>query len=168
VNHSILTELARALGREDFIERLPDAVLVVMSEIVTEETSGEDDTQVDDTVSGTPRRTLTKIPDVFETLAVRKKRHNEDKERITLGRERTCDIVVRTPGVSKLHAHFVPTQPLQLVDRGSQNGTFVGDRRLVASQPVAVAPGVQITFGDLVTKLVSPEELYVLLKTRRS
>ena len=168
MNHSILTELARALTREDFIERLPDPVLVVMSEIIAEEKSGEDDTQVGEQVEGTPRRTLTKIPDAFETLAVRKKRHNEDKQRITLGRERTCDIVVRTPGVSKLHAHFIPGRKLELVDRGSHNGTFVGDRRLVPEEPAAVQPGVQITFGDLVTKLVSPEELYVLLKTRRS
>src|SRR5689334_3031419 len=100
MNHSILVELARALTTDDFVARLPDPVLVVLSEIQPEEASGEDDTQVGDVaVAGTPGPAHSDVPKQFESLAVRKKRHAADKERITIGRERTCDIVVRTPGI---------------------------------------------------------------------
>jgi pSer/pThr/pTyr-binding forkhead associated (FHA) protein len=104
-------------------------------------------------------------PSAFETLPIRKKRHGADKDRITLGRERTCDIVVRTPGVSKLHACFLPGTPLRLLDVGSQNGTFVDGKRLAAEQPVAVTPGASLVFGDLATRLVTPTELYAMLKS---
>lgn len=169
MNHAILVELARALSREDFVARLPEPALIVLSELSSEEASGEDDTQVgQETVGGTPGPRHTSVPARFETIAVRKKRHSADKARITVGRDRTCDLVVRTPGVSKQHAHFLPGQSLRLVDDGSQNGTFVDGRRLAAQEVAELQPGQEIVFGDLATRLVSPEELYTLLKTRRS
>ena len=170
MNHSILVELARTLTREDFVARLPDPVLVVMSELVPEEASGEDDTQVGD-LQGVPGAARSSVPAVFEALAIRKKRHSDDKEHITIGRERTCDIVVRTPGISKLHAQFlagVASDGLQLVDLGSQNGTWLDGERLAPNRPAEVRPGAQLTFGDLVTRLVSPLELYGLLKSGKS
>jgi pSer/pThr/pTyr-binding forkhead associated (FHA) protein len=167
MNHSILVELARALTKEDFVARLPDPVLIVMSEMQPEEASGDDDTQVGEQ-SGRPAGVRSNVPATFEALPVRKKRHAENKSHITLGRERTCDIVVRTPGVSKLHAHFVTEPTLLVVDRGSQNGTFVDGKRLTADHPVEVKPGALLVFGDLTCRLVSPAELYGLLKSGKS
>jgi hypothetical protein len=169
VNFSILLELSRALSREDFIERMPEPVLLVISEVERgEEASGEDDTQVGEEIGGRPGGRQSELPERFDALAIRKKRHALDKDRITLGRERTCDIVVRTPGVSKQHAHFVAGEALFLVDEGSQNGTFVDGKRLAANQPVALRTGMEVTFGDLTTRLIGPDELYALLKTRKS
>jgi hypothetical protein len=168
MNHSILVELARALSREDFVARLPDPVLLVLSELVIEEATGDEDTQVGETVGGKPVKVRDEVPANFDALAVRKKRRGAEGERITLGREKTCDIVVRTPGVSKLHACFLPGQPLRVLDSGSQNGTFVDGKRIPADQPVEVQPGAQLVFGDLATRLISPTELYGLLKTPRS
>lgn len=169
MNHSILVELARALTVEDFVARLPEPVLVVMSELVPEEASGEDDTQVgDEVVAGRPGATRADVPTQFEVLAVRKKRTSGEKDRITLGRERSCDIVVRTPGVSKLHACFLPGPALRLLDLGSQNGTFLDGKPVSAAAPVEVRPGAHIVFGDLATRLVSSRELYGLLKSPRS
>ncbi len=168
MNHSILVELARALTREDFVARLPDPVLVIMSELEVEEASGEDDTQVGDLIRGTPKGVRPNVPEKFEAIAVRKKRHSEDRGHITLGRERTCDIVVRTPGVSKMHAHFIPGEVLQIVDLGSQNGTWIDGTRIAPDRPAEVKPGAQLMFGDLVTKLVSPLDLYGLLKSGKS
>ncbi len=168
MNYSILAELARALTREDFVARLPDPVLIVMSELEVEEASGDDDTQVGEQIAGVPKGLRTSVPNKFEALAVRKKRHSEDKGHITVGRERTCDIVVRTPGISKHHAHFIPGETLQLVDLNSQNGTWVDGARIAPDRPVEIKPGTLVTFGDLVTQLVSPLELYRLLKSARS
>jgi pSer/pThr/pTyr-binding forkhead associated (FHA) protein len=167
MNHSILVELARALSREDFVARLPDPVLVVLSELVKEEATGDEDTQVGE-IGGMPGKVRNEVPAQFDALAVRKKRRGAEADRITLGRERTCDIVVRTPGISKQHACFLPGQPLRVEDIGSQNGTFVDGKRIPANQPVEVQPGAQLVFGDLVTRLISPTELYALLKTTRS
>jgi hypothetical protein len=168
MNHSILTELARALTKDEFVARLPDPVLIVMSELEPEEASGEDDTQVGDTLRGTPGVARKEVPSQFESLAVRKKRHAADRTRISLGRDRTCDIVVRTPGVSKQHACFLFGPGLTVVDLGSQNGTFVDGIRLPPEQPTDVRAGQTIVFGDLVTRLVTPVELYALLKSTRS
>src|SRR5262249_41737337 len=143
--------------------------LIVMSEINEDGASADDDTQVDEVeVKGQPGALRAEVPSAFEALAVRKKRHASNKGRITFGRERTCDIVVRTPGVSKSHACFLPGLPLRLQDLGSQNGTFVDGDRLMPEQPVEVRPGSMVTFGDLPCKLIMPDELYALLKTPRS
>jgi pSer/pThr/pTyr-binding forkhead associated (FHA) protein len=171
MNHSILVELARALSSEEFIARLPEPVLVVMSQLEPDTATGDEDTQVgDDVVQGIPGTTPVEgtYPSAFETLSVRKKRHAQDRDRITLGREKTCDIVVRTPGVSRVHAHFLPGNPLTLIDPGSHNGTYVDGQRVATGQAVPLQPGQEIVFGDLVTRLIMPEELYGLLKSPRS
>jgi hypothetical protein len=170
VNFSILVELAKALSKEDFIERLPDPVLIVVTELERgEEASGEDDTQVGEQPSGGPSRVgKAEVPDRFDALAIRKKKRGTGDDRITLGRDRLCDIVVRTPGVSKQHAHFVPGKPLMIVDAGSQNGTFLDGKRLPSKQPVEVKAGAQLVFGDLTCRVIGPDELYVLLKSRKS
>jgi len=140
-----------------------------MSELEPDRATAEEDTQVgEEVVSGTPLRKLEGFPVTFEALAVRKKRHGLDRAHITLGREKTCDIVVRTPGVSRMHAHFLPGPPLTLVDPGSHNGTFVDGERLAAGEARVLKPGQEIILGDLVTRLVLPADLYGLLKTTRS
>lgn len=167
MNFSILVELSKALSKEDFVARLPDPVLLVLTELEkVEEASGDDDTQVGEEIGGRPAATHDELPDRFEALAVRKKRHGTERDRISLGRERTCDIVVRTPGISKMHACFLSGDPLRVVDEGSQNGTFLDGKRLEAQRPHEVRPGARLVFGDLTTKLIGPEELYALLKSR--
>jgi hypothetical protein len=165
MNHSILVELARALSLQDFESRLPDPVLIVLSETEHDEASGDDDTHVGETVTGPPAKGRQDPLATFETLAIRKKRHSVEKDRITLGRERTCDIVVRTPGVSKLHACFLPGTPLRLLDLGSQNGTFVDGKPLRGEEPLALKAGSSLVFGDLATRLATPAQLYAMLKS---
>jgi pSer/pThr/pTyr-binding forkhead associated (FHA) protein len=171
MNHSILVELARALSTEEFVARLPEPVLVVMSQLEPDSATGDESTAVgEESIGGIPSGTppFGEYPQAFETLAVRKKRHAQNRERITLGREKTCDIVVRTPGVSRVHAHFLPGSPLGLLDPGSQNGTFVDGKRVERGQQVTLRAGQEIVFGDLVTRLIMPDELYGLLKSPRS
>lgn len=169
MNHSILVELARALTPEEFIARLPDPVLVVMCEIEHDTATGDEATAVgEEVLSGIPVGTGETYPQGFETLPVRKKRHATDRDRITLGRDKSCDLVVRTPGVSRIHAHFVPGPELTLVDAGSHNGTFVDGEKIASGQPYTITPGQEIVFGDLVTRLIMPPELYGLLKSPRS
>jgi len=53
-----------------------------------------------------------------------------DKDSIKLGRSEDCDVVIPHATVSRLHAQILRTEDgYQLVDRGSANGIWVGERR---------------------------------------
>jgi hypothetical protein len=86
-------------------------------------------------------------------------------DRISVGRARICDIVIRHASVSKLHAHFRRTGPdrWELVDLGSQNGTRVRGQLLEPHKPEAVAPDVPLQFGTFAVKLVDGGGLFDLL-----
>jgi diguanylate cyclase (GGDEF)-like protein len=52
-------------------------------------------------------------------------------EKLTLGRDSSCDLVVVDDAVSRRHATIEPTDAgFLLVDEGSTNGTFVNDERI--------------------------------------
>jgi pSer/pThr/pTyr-binding forkhead associated (FHA) protein len=64
----------------------------------------------------------------------------------TLGRAVDNDIVISDPSVSRHHARLVIVDgAAELRDLGSQNGTFVGDRRITATR---LAEGDTIRLGD--------------------
>ena len=93
-------------------------------------------TQVVDPVS-LKRSAARRAPNV-EVLAVVKAPGNPYPDRVSVGRARNCDVVMRDPSVSKLHAHFRVGGPkLELVDIDSQNGTRVNGRALAPHQPAA-------------------------------
>lgn len=55
-------------------------------------------------------------------------------------------------GVSRRHAAIVRKEggALQIVDRGSPNGTFLNGQRLIANQPRILRDGDELRFGKLV------------------
>lgn len=56
---------------------------------------------------------------------------NLDKAELTVGRAADCDIVVDNLGVSRHHASFVQDgEQWKIVDKGSNNGTFVGTQKI--------------------------------------
>jgi len=68
-----------------------------------------------------------------------------------IGRYAPADLVVSSPRISRQHAHIVrsPLGIYELVDLGSQNGTFVNGRQLDhASYPLK--DGDEIVFGGVV------------------
>ncbi len=83
-----------------------------------------------------------------------------------MGRTRNCDVVLRHPSVSKLHAHFRRNEQgqLVLVDNGSQNGTRVNGKVLSESEPQEVAVGDVIQFGRLTTSLLDAAALFDLVR----
>src|SRR5947209_4014300 len=68
---------------------------------------------------------------------------------VTLGRGEDCDVRIDDKKLSRRHA-VVRTagDRVELIDLGSMNGTVVGDRRLAAHTPTALAPGVMATLGS--------------------
>jgi eukaryotic-like serine/threonine-protein kinase len=64
-------------------------------------------------------------------------------QRLLLGRARDAGIRLRDPDASRHHAAVTCTpQGVWVEDLGSSNGTFLGERRLAANQPQAVAQDV--------------------------
>ena len=106
----------------------------------------------------------------FDVLEISKAPGNPYPDRISVGRARNCDVVMRDPSVSKLHAHLRLRSDgqLDIIDLESQNGTRINGRALAAHQPEWATSGDMIMFGTLVTKLVDADALFDLLQRHDS
>jgi pSer/pThr/pTyr-binding forkhead associated (FHA) protein len=158
--------LARFSSRDEFIAKVSGLFLVLSTKIDEQDQVGFS-TQVLDPVSArkVAQNRGGKPPADVEVLPIAKAKGNPYPERVSIGRARNCDLVLRDPSVSKLHAHFRVDQPrLELVDNDSQNGTRVNGRPSAAHQPVVVAPGDVINFGTVTVKLVDAGGLHDLLR----
>lgn len=157
-----LAELAEKTTRDEFAAKLPHMFLVLETALFDQEQVGFS-TQVVD--PATLRRGQSKAPKNFEVLEVVKAAGNPYPDRVSVGRARNCDVVMRDPSVSKLHAHFrIGADKVELVDIDSQNGTRVNGRPLPPHQPQVMANEDTILFGSVAAKLVDAPTLYDLLK----
>lgn len=104
---------------------------------------------------------------VWRVMRVQKREGNPFPERISVGRARNCDVVLRLPFVSKLHAHLFQGEDgsLTLVDQRSANGTQVNGRELLPGDKAPVAVGDLISFGSLELELCDGGLLYDILMT---
>jgi hypothetical protein len=153
-----LTALARSLTREQFIQRAPGTFLAVLS-------------SMDGVMMGfrTEVVRITSVPKRAAPLAIHplvKAEGNPYPDRISVGRARNCDIVLRAPSVSKLHAHFQVRRAgiYELVDLGSHNGSRVNGQRVPPQTPELVESGDVVQFGDTAVQLVDGGGLYSLLR----
>ena len=101
--------------------------------------------------------------------AVTKSERNPYAGRISVGRAATCDLVVPTMHVSKLHAHFLRTErgTWELRDAKSTNGSFVNSRRANPGEHVPIGYGDVILFGTLEARFVDAQGLHDLVNARR-
>ena len=157
-----LAELAQSSTRDEFAAKQPHLFLVLEQALAAEAEVGFS-TQVVDPVS--LRRSTMRRSQNIEVLPVVKAAGNSYPDRVSVGRARNCDIVMRDPSISKLHAHFrVGGAKVELVDIDSQNGTRVNGRALAPHQPAQVANGDTVLFGSVACKLVDAAALYDLLR----
>jgi len=82
-------------------------------------------------------------------------------ERLSVGRARNKDVVLRNPSVSKFHAWFEVDEigAFHVTDAGSKNGTRVNGRSLAPRERTQVDSGDSIQFGVIDTVLCSPRVL---------
>jgi FHA domain len=162
VDTDTLADLAHATTREEFAAKLPHSFLVLDVGLFEQEQVGFS-TQVVDPAS--LKRAASKRSHGLEVLPVIKAAGNPYPDRVSVGRARNCDVVMRDPSISKLHAHFRIGGPkLELVDIDSQNGTRVNGRPLAPHQAAQVSNGDILLFGSVSAKLVDATALYDLLK----
>lgn len=101
----------------------------------------------------------------FGTLIIR----SADGERLvplrqpqyTIGRNPARDLHLDSPVVSNMHGRIeAGPQGAQLIDLGSTNGTFIGERRLPSNQPYPLVPGEEVRIGPFVLIYVPPGVSY--------
>ena len=85
------------------------------------------------------------------------------KDKLNVGRAKECDIQINDGSISKVHACFVVQPAFQLIDLGSQNGTYVDGKALVPHQAREVKAGMSVRFGVLPVDLVDGARLYDLV-----
>lgn len=86
---------------------------------------------------------------------------------VSIGRVASNDVVLEDDSVSRFHAWVSP--PLgrrgwQISDAESRNGTWLNDRRLSGSTPVALCDGDQLRLGKARLRFLLPESLRALVE----
>lgn len=104
----------------------------------------------------------------MQAAAVYKSDRNLFESKITVGRAKNNDIIIRERKMSKLHSQFILAEDggYQLVDMGSSNGTVVNGIKLKEGKAHGLKSGDKIAFWRYIFEFVEPEALIkLLLKT---
>jgi pSer/pThr/pTyr-binding forkhead associated (FHA) protein len=98
----------------------------------------------------------------WQVLPVTKRPGSPFPERITVGRATNCDIVLRAPSVSKVHAHIVCEAggAFHLCDNRPSNATFLNDEKLAPGESRALQLGDLVRFGPLEFEFVDATRLH--------
>lgn len=101
----------------------------------------------------------------WQAIRIVKRPGNPYPDRMSVGRAFNCDVVLRFPVVSKLHAHFSISAAgeLHLTDLGSSNGTWHNGLRLEPGQAITVAPRDRLSFGGVLCQVIDADGLYDLV-----
>ena len=104
----------------------------------------------------------------MRVAAVYRSDRNLFESKITVGRAKNNDIIIRERKISKLHSQIIPAEDggHQLVDMGSSNGTVVNGIKLKKGKSHRLKSGDKIAFWRYIFEFVEPEALIkLLLKT---
>ncbi len=149
-----MQERARSTSRSQFIADHPVPFLLVQG------TSGTGPLPFATNVSSLTDLVSQAAPEIF---VLQKSLANPYSDRISIGRARNCDIVLRDSSVSKLHAHFVADGKggFVLVDQGSRNGITLNGRPLKG--PELLTSGDELVFGSVMVEFLDAAAMYRML-----
>jgi hypothetical protein len=93
-------------------------------------------------------------------------RESAFQERISVGRARNQDVLLRHYTVSKSHAWFERDEEgaFYVADSGSKNGTTVNGKPIDAYKLIALEAGDRIIFGSVNTVITPAESLWFVLQ----
>lgn len=173
MSNSIDDGLPGATTLHELLARLR-AGLVLRQPILVEidDGSGSDSTGVERTMSvQVPRGGDSDLPDELARcrfVVVGKRRGAErDPVALTIGRSRTCDVVLASFSVSKLHATITHDRERDLfvvTDEGSRNGTRIDGVAVDPARGTALYAGAKVAFGDVSYVFLDPPTLRKLAR----
>jgi len=101
----------------------------------------------------------------WQATKIIKRPGNPYPDRVSVGRALNCDVVLRFPVVSKLHAHFTiaASGELRLTDLGSSNGTWHNGLRIEPGRAVAISTRDRLSFGGVHCQVIDANALYDLV-----
>ncbi len=114
-------------------------------------------------------RSAQTLVHAWRVAPLKKRDGNPFPDRISVGRAKNCDVVLRVPFVSKLHAHFLIGEKLlggerlQLVDQRSANGTSINGNPVRPGKPARISSADTIGFGRFEVTLFSAADLRTAL-----
>jgi pSer/pThr/pTyr-binding forkhead associated (FHA) protein len=163
--------LARAIRANEFAQKHPYPFLVrITADAQIEENPWEDQFAFSTDISDAPDEDDDDGEDLSPRAAivapVRKREGGLFPDRITVGRARNCDVVLRFPSVSKLHARLIMDgSQWVLVDHGSANGTFVNGTAVSPRARTALKLGDRLRLGEIEVDFVDAKTAYERLRT---
>lgn len=105
-------------------------------------------------------------PQGYVVFGIEKNEDNPWPDRISFGRARSCDIVVRHASVSKLHGHFViQDEGFALSDAKSTNGCKVNDQTVQPRERAPLSCGDVLCLGLINATFYTPAGLHRFLRT---
>jgi hypothetical protein len=154
-------ELASALDRNEFIARHPGYFLL-------KRPSGAAQPKESDFGFATVAIQVNVDPFAKEwrIVPVAKRASNPFPERLTVGRATNCDVVLRVPFVSKVHAHILMKNDgtMALHDNKPSNFTFHNQRKVAPDATEKLELGDSVGFGSLEFEFVDSGMLYDVLR----
>ncbi len=97
----------------------------------------------------------------------RARSHDRTPGAVTVGRARTCDIVIEDASVSKLHATIAHDHSRDLYtvnDEGSRNGTSIDGNPVDPDSGAVLYAGAKLAFGDATFVFLDPPTLRKLAR----
>lgn len=154
-----LVELARTVSREAFLAKVPSRFLVMGIGI-----DGQRPMRFTTQVLQVSERSTT--DEQLNVLPLVKSANNPYADRLSIGRARNCDLMIRDSGVSKLHALiWIDNDTFTLMDVGSQNGTFLNGRKLTPNEASPLARNDELSFGSVPATFMDAAGVHSILKT---
>lgn len=155
-----LIELARKVTRDAFIAQVPPRFIVLGASQSTPPGAPA----ISFATQAFMAPTKLSVSDELIVIPLVKAENNPYADRVSIGRARNCDIVIRDPSISKLHALVrVDGSEFALLDIGSQNGTYLNGRRLAANEPVLLSTHDQVMFGGVPTTFMDSAAVHAVL-----
>ena len=99
-------------------------------------------------------------------VALLKSDRNTYSSKITVGRAKNNDIVIRAPKISKLHCAFrlkKRGRAFELVDMGSSNGTWHNGSRLSKNEASRIKTGDRVSFWRYVFEYLDLDSFIAFL-----
>ena len=157
-------QLARQVTRRDFVDQKAGLHLVKRARRDSLATAAPTQINYETAVD---RLTEDPFADRWHVAPVKKKEGSPYPDRISIGRAPNCDIVLRIPVISKVHAHILRGVDggFRVRDKQAANSTYLNGRLLEGGTSHPLDLGDEVRFGPIAFEFVDAERLYEILRS---